>query len=103
MIEMQIRRLALILFISSLIYYPTWMWGSKIALSGQLHPLIHIGLLYIIPFMSAIIIAWKIGMLNSNYFKFSRLFLISIIGVVIPMIALQLTVGIACILSTECI
>jgi hypothetical protein len=103
MMDTAIRKFVLYLFVGGLVYHSVWMWGAGALQARHLSGAWHVGLLYIIPLPLAVGVAWVTGALKVDRSPSGRWLLVVLLGVAVPLIALQLIGAVACLISSECL
>jgi hypothetical protein len=103
MMDTAIRKLVLYLFAGGLVYHSVWMWGAGALQARHLSGAWHVGLLYIIPLLLAVGMAWMTGVFKVDRSLLVRWLLVVLLGVAVPLIALQLVGAVACLISSECL
>lgn len=103
MMSAGLRRFAIYLFLGGALYHSIWMWVSRASLAQPLAAPLHFALLYAVPALLAVAGARLMGEIGGERTSLVRWLLVIALGVVVPLVALQLVGAAACLMSRECL
>lgn len=103
MMNASLRRLVLYLFFGGVLYHLMWMGATRVLRLQGLPPAVHVALLYAVPVVLAIVAARISGALVAGRSSVPRWFLVVVLGLVVPLLALQLVGAVSCVLTRDCL
>lgn len=103
MMKASLRRFALYLFLGGVLYHLMWTWAARALRLQGLSPAVHVAFLYIVPVVLAIVVARFTGALASEQSSVPRWLLVVVLGLVVPLLALQLVGAVSCVLTRDCL
>lgn len=99
----ELRKFVICIFLGGLLYHWFWMLVSRTALSQPLSASVHLGLLYAVPVLLAIVVARLIGAIGGEATSFVRWLIVIALSIAVPLAALQILGAVACVISRECL
>lgn len=103
MMRVSLGRLVLYLFVGGVLYHLMWMWATRALRLHGLPPSLHVAFLYAVPVVLAIVAARVSGVLAAGPMSTLRWLLVAILGLVVPLLALQLVGAVSCVLTRDCL
>ena len=103
MMSGSLRRLVLYLFAGGVLYHLMWMWATRALRLQGLPPALHVAFLYAVPVVLAIVAARVSGVLAAGQSSALRWLLVVALGLVVPLLALQLVGAGSCVLTRDCL
>lgn len=103
MMGASLRRLVLYLFFGGVLYHLIWMWATRALRVQGLPPALHIAFLYAVPIALAIVAARVSGVFAAGQSSVLRWLLVVALGLVVPLLALQLVGAVSCVLTWDCL
>jgi hypothetical protein len=103
MMGASLRRLVLYLFVGGVLYHLMWMWTTRVLRLQGLPPALHLAFLYAIPLVLAIVAARVSGVLAGGQSSVPRWLLVVALGLVVPLLALQLVGAVSCVVTRDCL
>lgn len=103
MMSASIRRLVLYLFIGGALYHLMWMLATRALRLQGLPTAVHVAFLYAVPVVLAIVAARVSGALAGGQSSVSRWILVVALGLVVPLLALQLIGAVSCVVTRDCL
>lgn len=103
MMGASLRRLVLYLFVGGVLYHLIWMWATRALRAQGFPPALHVAFLYAVPVVLAILVARVSGVLPAGQASALRWLLVVALGLVVPLLALQLVGAASCLLTRDCL
>lgn len=100
---LNIRIFTLYVFIGGALYHSLWMCAVRMLHLQDLSHWWHIVLLYVVPILLTVFLAQVTGVLGGKQASMWRWVRVMVLGIVVPLLALQLVGAVACVLTDECI